>query len=82
MKNVKKKRDVRFNDKAINGGLLALFLVGCLTLLLVGGYALTVVYSNMDKDNTITSDEMQIRTNVDEDTSVAEDGEGTATIVE
>ena len=88
MKNSKKKNNYKFDDKAINSGLLSLFLVGCLVLLLVGGHALTIVYSNMNKDNTITSDQMQIKTNDDNidsyevDTSVAEDGEGTATIVE
>ena len=65
------------NAKTINGGLILLFLVGCLTVLLIAGYSLMVIYSNHKKDNEIASEQMQINNN---NVSTAEDG-ATATIV-
>lgn len=67
------------NSKTINSGMLLLFLVGCLLVLLVGGYSLIVIYSNKEKDNTPTSEQMQINSGQN-NVSTTEDG-ATATIV-
>lgn len=73
-----KKKNYRFNDKAINNGLIFLFLAGCLIIALVGGYTLMLTYTN-NKNKTISSDKMQITTT--QSRSVAEDGKGYAEIV-
>lgn len=73
------KKKNKNNAKTINGGLSLLFLVGCLTVLLVGGYSLMVIYGNREKDDNIISNQMQINSN-NSNVSVAEDG-ATATVV-
>lgn len=67
------------NAKTINGGLVLLFLVGTLTVLLIGGYSLMIIYGNNQKDNNMTSEQMQINSS-NANVSVAEDG-ATATVV-
>lgn len=74
-----KNKDYKFNDKAINNGLVFLFLAGCLLVALVGGYMLMITYSsNKAKNKEISSSNMQISTKTK---SIAEDGKGYAEIV-
>lgn len=69
-----------YNNKSINSGMLLLFLVGCLITLLVGGYSLTVIYTNDQKDNIPSSEEMQINSGK-QNISTTPDG-ATATVIE
>lgn len=67
------------NSKEINSGMLLLFLVGCLLVVLIGGYSLVLIYSNNKEDKTPTSEQMQINSGQN-NVSTTEDG-ATATIV-
>ena len=72
-----KKKNYKFNDKAINNGLMFLFLAGCLLIMLVGGYTLMATYNN--KNKTISSNNMNISSTKDQ--AIAEDNNGKAYIV-
>ena len=72
-----KKKNYKFNDKAINSGLMFLFLAGCLLVALVGGYTLMLSYNN-NKNKDMATKNMNVSTL---NQSVAEDGKGTATVV-